>query len=263
MNDIARVAAAVALVIVGLVVWQKLDKPPSKAPSSEPAKPTPAPPSPCPGPNCPKKPNKPKPWKESSVPVGTITLGGRVAPDGQTEIQCDYPGPQWIKNIGSKVDGLGMCVTSSGENASRWANLEQLRGLRDWCAQQGGGADPQKVDRQLKEYAQAKGIQMPAYLQYEGPDPSILTKALKTGRLASVTYSGRDGVRYQGPIAHMVNLAHFDGQHAAIIDNNWQGDTENQILWMTVPEFVERWKSRGSGWAWIWLHCGPPPMPKN
>ena len=44
-----------------------------------------------------------------------------------------------------------MCVMSSLEMAARWANLEQLRGLRDWCAQQPGGAYPAEVDKQLPQ----------------------------------------------------------------------------------------------------------------
>ena len=39
-------------------------------------------------------------------------------------------------------------------------------------------------------------------------------RAMKTGRYVCVTYNGRDGVRYPGPIAHMVCLIHFDDRWA-------------------------------------------------
>jgi hypothetical protein len=198
-------------------------------------------------------------------PLGKIVLGGPVAPDGKTEVQVDLPVEQRIKNKGGS-DGAGMCVMSSIEMAARWAAMEQLRGLRDWCAQFPGGGYPSKVDKQLKEFCQAKGLPLPDYIQYEGGDPAILELALKTGRLAAVTYSGRDGVRYKGPIAHMVCLSHFDGAFACVLDNNGNhpnGVGENELLWMTPDEFISRWKSGGGGWAFVWLTPGPPPVPRN
>jgi hypothetical protein len=202
---------------------------------------------------------------EQRFPVGKISLGGPVAPDGKTEVQVDLPVEQRIKNKGGS-DGAGLCVNSSIEMAARWAALEQMRGLRAWSEQHPGGSYPSKVDKQLKEYCQAKGIQCPDYIQYEGSDPAILELALKTGRLAAVTYSGRDGVRYKGPISHMVTLAHFDGQWACVLDNNGNhpnGVGENELLWMTPDEFISRWKGQGGGWAFVWLEPGPPPVPRN
>ena len=35
-----------------------------------------------------------------------------------------------------------MCVMSSVEMAARWDGLEEYRGLRDWCANEAGGAYP-------------------------------------------------------------------------------------------------------------------------
>ena len=63
--------------------------------------------------------------------------------------------------------------------SARWANLDVLRGLRDWCARQPGGAYPAKVDRQLKEFCAARGIAVQPYPQYEGKDPTILREALR------------------------------------------------------------------------------------
>lgn len=227
----------------------------------------------CPGPDCPSPPNpivplpKPRrPWGLSEQgpvgPIGKVALGGPVGPDGRTEVDCDLPVSQRIKNIGSYRDGAGMCVMSSIEMAARWANLEQMRGLRDWCANQPGGAYPSKVDRQLKEFCAAKSIPIPAYYQYEGPEPlPVIQAAIKSGRMPCITYSGQDGVRYRGSIAHMVCSNGLTEATATILDNNGIG--ENELLWMTPEDMVKRCSGRGSGWVFVWLAPGPPPVPRN
>ena len=79
--------------------------------------------------------------------------------------------------------------------------------------------------------------------------------------MACVTYAGRDGVRYPGPIAHMVCLVHFDDRWACLLDNNGVG--ENQLLWMTPSDFVRRWRGGGAGWAVVFLAPPPPWPPRN
>jgi 23S rRNA G2069 N7-methylase RlmK/C1962 C5-methylase RlmI len=55
----------------------------------------------------------------------------------------------------------------------------------------------------------------------------------------------------------MVNLVHLDQTWACVLDNNYIG--ERQLVWMSVAEFVSRWKGQGQGWAVVLLD--PPPMP--
>lgn len=178
------------------------------------------------------------------------------------EVQVDLPVSERIRNIGSYRDGAGMCVMSSIEMASRWANMREYRGLRNWAANEPGGAYPQKVDRQLAAYASRNNLPPPRYINFVGQSPEILEQALRSGRMPSVTYNGRDGVRYRGTIAHMVNLVHFDARWACVLDNNGIG--ENELIWLSREEFLARWRdsSRG-GWAVIWLNFPPPPPPRN
>lgn len=194
-------------------------------------------------------------------PVGKISLGGTTSPSGEP-IQIDYPVEQWIRNIGSRVDGAGMCVASSIEMSLRWANREEYRGFRDWAAQWSGGAWPGKVDKYFADFVKAKGLPEAQYVQYEGRDVELLKLALKTGRLPSITYSGRDGVRYRSPIAHMTCLAHYDEakDEAAILDNNVSG---TELIWMSCAEFRDRWMGGRSGWAVVVLYNPPAPIPKN
>ena len=71
---------------------------------------------------------------------------------GKESITCDLPGSQHIKNIGSKVDGSGMCVFTSIEMAALHAGLEQMRGFRNWVAEKyAGGGWPDKVDKLLAD----------------------------------------------------------------------------------------------------------------
>lgn len=78
--------------------------------------------------------------------------------------------------------------------------------------------------------------------------------------MVAVTYNGRDGVRYPGPIAHMVCLIHFDDRWACLLDNNGIG--ENELLWLAPADFLTRWTGSGSGWAVVFLAPPPPPAPR-
>lgn len=192
---------------------------------------------------------------------GKISLGGAVSPDGASEVDVDLPVDQRLRNIGSRVDGAGMCVSTSITHSARWQNLRDWSAWRDWCAQYPGGSYPAKTDRQVKQFAQEKAVAVPAFVQYEGTDPSVLRLALATGRLPSVTYAGRDGVRYRGPIAHMVNLVHLSERWAAVMDNNGRPE---DLIWMSPAEFLDRWTNGGrGGWAFVWLTPPPPPPPCN
>jgi hypothetical protein len=176
-------------------------------------------------------------------------------------LTCDLPADEHLANIGSRIDGRGMCVMSSIEIAARWQGLESLRGLRDWCAKQPGGAYPAKVDRQLSDFCRSKAIPVPAYLQYEGRDPGpILDLCEKTGRMACVTYGFSP--RYRGTIAHMVCCAKFGGRWAVVLDNNFPGDRSYE--WMSRDELARRILSPdGRAWVFVWLAPPPPPVPRN
>lgn len=195
--------------------------------------------------------------------VGKISLGDYKAPDG-TPVRIDFPLVEDIRNIGSRIDAQGMCVFSSIEMNSRWQNLIQVRGIRDWAANFPGGGYPKKVDKQIKQFCEQKGIPIPPYLQYQGNDLDVLRTCLKTYRIASVTYSGNDGVRYNTNIAHMVNLVHLDDKWAAIYDNN---GSPGKLIWMSPAEFKQRWTGgrgdSGNGWAFFWLAPPPPPAVIN
>jgi hypothetical protein len=193
-------------------------------------------------------------------PVGQVVVGGAVAPDHVTEVQCDVPSGERLHNIGSHVDGAGMCVMSSIEMALRYQGLDDLRGLRDWCAQSAGGAYPSKVDQQIPAYCKQKNVPVPEYGQAERDSLATIKAILATGRIACVTYDGHDGVRYRGKIAHMVCVVHCDEKFVCLLDNNAVG--ENELLWMSPEDFQTRFQG-GGGWVFFWLAPAPPPCPRN
>jgi hypothetical protein len=180
--------------------------------------------------------------------------------DGET-LTCDLPAGEHLANVGSRVDGRGMCVMSSIEMAARWQALESMRGLRDWCARQPGGAYPAKVDRQLRDFCTARGISVPSYLQYEGRNPGpILDLCEKTGRMACITYGASP--RYRGAIAHMVCCVKNGGRWAVVLDNNFPGDRSYE--WMNRDELLRRISfPDGRAWVFVWLAPPPPPVPRN
>ncbi len=177
------------------------------------------------------------------------------------ELTVDLPEGEHIKNIGSFKDGAGMCVMSSIEMAARWQGLDQLRGLRDWCAKEPGGASPGKVDRQLAAFFKEKGLKPIPYMQYEGKSPEKIMELIdKTGRMACITYGYSP--RYGGAIAHMVCSPLYRKGFGVVLDNNYIG--EKNYEWMPADELVNRMKAGGgSAWVFVWLTPGPPPLPKN
>lgn len=186
---------------------------------------------------------------------------GPVAPDG-TEPQVDFPEWEWMQNVGSEIDGYGMCVFTSFEMMCRWAGLEEFRGFRDWCAKHyPGGGYPSKLAKLVKAYCVEKGVREfdpdKHLIQYEGTSVELLEDALRNGNLPCVTlyYSPRYGKR---TIYHMVNCAHLDSKSGAILDNNFK-----PLEWASRVETIRKMKQRGEIWIVAIAIPGPPPLPRN
>lgn len=173
------------------------------------------------------------------------------------EPAIDYPEDQWLKNVGSRMDGAGMCVFTSFEHSCRWAGLDDFVGFRDWCARHyPGGGYPEKLQRLLDAYCKAKGLAAPVVIQYEGESPEVLEAAIRNGHLPCVTlYSSP---RYRGRIYHMVNCVHLDAERGAILDNN-----ERPLEWADRATTIQRLKLQGKLWCVVVLAHGPPPFPHH
>lgn len=200
---------------------------------------------------------------------GTAKVGGKIAPDGKTEIQIDLPDAQQKANIGSPPPkGPGCCVFRSIDHASRWANIPALNGMPEWMATHKpvipGGGDPSKVTQLVAQIAQERGLPVPDILQVESDDIEILKAATRSGRMPCITYnySPTPG-RYVGRIAHMVNLEHADDSAFAVLDNNFVGEKNLQWLDPTTFKGVYTGGRGGKGWAVILIGPGPPPPPRN
>lgn len=180
--------------------------------------------------------------------------GGKVSPDGKTEIVCDLPEAQKRANVGGR-DGAGLCVFTSIEWAGKWQNEQELFDFQDKMRKELGGGYPEKVAAMMKKYAPDV-----KYIQDTSGDAEILRAILDSGRMACVTYSGQD-CHYNGPIAHMVDLVAFGDNWACVSDNNFVKD--NQFVWMSPDEFIKRWKGMGGGWVVCLLNPPPPPVPHN
>lgn len=181
-------------------------------------------------------------------------------------VTCDLPDDQQMKNIGSKLDGAGMCVFTSIEVAARYQGLEQMRGFRDWAAAKyKGGGWPEKVDQLLGAWFKAKGITPIPYVQYQGKSPeALLELANRTNRMVCITYgySPRYGSK---AISHMVNGILYD-KYGVVLDNNFPG--ERNYEWMNPDEFVKRMRAdargrSGAAWVFVWATPGAPPPPKT
>jgi hypothetical protein len=181
---------------------------------------------------------------------------GRAVVDGpthdSTEVECDLPPEQHVKNFGAPADGKGLCVFASMSMLARWHHQLALSDVIH-KVQEGGGW-PEKVDQVLKQYSPST-----KYLQYEGVDPKILDEAMARRAAACVTYGYGERYKMQ-TIYHMVLLVHLDQKFACIVDNNFPGTYE----WMSRDEFLKRWKHPGGqGWAFTFLESPPPPIPRS
>ncbi len=263
MNRFANASGGI-LLLTGAAVLAVLafgtSPTPSPAPLPAPA-PAPAPMPPAPIPPPPPKP-KPKPWgPQAALPVGStdaaLISAQPNAPDG-TEPMVDYPDEFWFKNIGSHIDGSGMCVFTSFEFSCIWAGHDEMRGFRDWCAAKyPGGGYPSKLAKLVTAYCQAKGVPEPTLVQYEGPSAELIDLALGDGRLPCVTLS--HSPRYgSGQIAHMVCCASLDAKNGAILDNNFK-----PLEWADRATTISRMKTGGGLWVAVATWPGPPPVPHN
>jgi hypothetical protein len=225
---------------------------PGPAPIPEPI-PAPRPRRPCPFPRPWPRGDEAGPASPGAGP-GRPVVGGKVSPDGKTEVACDLPESEKFHNKGGR-DGAGLCVFASITWAARYQNERTLFDLFDKMRKEPGGGYPQKVDRMLAKYG--AGVQ---YGQHTGGDPAILDAILGSGRMAAVTYSGRDP-HYSGGISHMVDLVYLDQEQACVSDNNYPGD--DQFVWMNRAEFLKRWGGSGKGWCVFLLSPPPPPVARN
>ncbi len=195
---------------------------------------------------------EPRTWGNAAATGDKITVGGPVGPDGKTEVTCDLPVAERMRNTGGR-DGAGLCVFTSIQNAARYQNEARLVNLQSDMRKEAGGGYPTKVDAMIAKYG--KGA---TYLQYEGKEPAVLKAALASGRMPCVTYNGHDP-HYAGTIAHMVNLIHLDEQWAVVLDNNFVGAQE--LVWLSPQDFYRRWRGNGGGWAVVLLMPPLPPVP--
>lgn len=172
------------------------------------------------------------------------------------------------KNIGSPYpDGPGCCVFRSLDHAARYQNVPALFAFPEWMVDRGvrGGGWPQKVSELIPRICRDRGLPAPAYLQHTNGDLELLYAAIKSGRMPSITYAGRDMHYGNVRVRHMVNPIHLDPpdaspRRAAILDNNFVG--ERQIVWMTAAELRDRWLDMDGGWAIVLLGPSPPPRPQ-
>lgn len=206
----------------------------------------------------------------AQVPGGIVATPQPVGPTG-VKATCDLPASQHLQNLGGNDRtrdnprgepgrGLGLCVFTAVEIAARWQWVPALHGFRDWMTHHPGGGHPDKLDQMARAFCRDRRASVPVYVQHTGGDEAFLDLAVKTRRLPAITYAGMDGF-YKDALGrdvwinHMVNLAHFDAETAAIIDNNRPG----VWVWMTRKDLLVRWRARGGGWAIALLAPPPPP----
>lgn len=202
-------------------------------------------------------------WAQPPQPSVAAKIGGKVSPDGKTQIGCDLPGDQHLKNIGGS-DGAGLCVFTSISHSARWQRVDVLENFQAWMKQYPGGGWPDKTAQKIAQLAKERGVTPPPFIQVEGGREvlEILKAAIDSGRMPAVTYSFSPTGRYGGKkIAHMVSLVHLDEQYAVILDNNFPGEATYE--WCSIDEFLRSFTGGRSGWAVILLDSGPPPLPWN
>lgn len=188
-------------------------------------------------------------------------IGGKIAPDGKSEIHCDLPADQMLRNK-SGTDGLGLCVFTSCEHSARWQEISPLIGFRDWMTKKPGGGYPDKLQKMIEALCKERNQPVPDYIQLQGKSEvlPILKAACESGRMPAVTYSFSPTKRYGGrKTNHMVSLVFLNNDWAGILDNNYPGP--DQLEWISTADFLRVFTGGGNGWAVIFATPGPPPFP--
>lgn len=188
-------------------------------------------------------------------------IGGKIAPDGKSEIHCDLPAEQMLKNKGGS-DGSGLCVFTSCDHSARFQEIPGLIGFRDWMTKYPGGGYPDKLKQKIAQICKERGVAVPDYIQLQGKGEIIpvLKAACESGRMPAVTYSFSPTGRYGGKrISHMVSLAFLADSWACILDNNFPGP--DKLEWISTTDFLRTFTGGSNGWAVIFATPGPPPFP--
>lgn len=222
-----------------LAAWMLLSPPgpPDAAPVPPPAKPLVKPAGPEP------KPKRPR-WEAAPAPA----VAGPSAGDAEPAVDL-LAMPQQLRprNIASK--GLGCCTFRSAEYLARWQEVPQLYGLPEWMRDHGiaGGGTPSKQADMVARISADRGMPAPAFVQYEGRDPSFIELALKTGRPVGITWQAN----------HMLVCVHLDAQVGMIVDNN----DPHRVQVFPRATFLSKWTAGGGGWCFVLLASPPPPPP--
>lgn len=186
---------------------------------------------------------------------------GTAVPNGPehagSQVEADLPSPLRVKNVGSRVDGAGLCVWASIEMASRYHNVPSLIGIFDAMKDEPGGGWPGRVEKEMLK----RGLEN-HYRQFYGPISEglpFVRQALAEGRMVCATYGYGEFYKMQ-TIAHMVCIVQDDAKQVAVLDNN---DPEH-IWWMDEAEYGKRAAHpSGDMWALYLLAPPPPPAPHN
>lgn len=281
MGAIAVLIVAAAL-IVGCILANgtpAANTPPSHPFRGEPApheiEPTPARPD-CPDGRCPLRPGPRRPRVSYRLPsAGSAVAGSVIA--GQSYrgeiLAAPFQAALWMENVASKLDDAGMCVDTSGEMLARYLGLDYLRGFRDeFAAHEVGGGDPERLEDQLTRWCRAKGVPVPPFVSYYGPDPAPLLEQLDAAGLPYAHSLGhnpryRNLLNPSGEISHMVVGVKFSRKYAVDVDNNEVGGLDVRAgriyEWTDRAEALSRMKLRdGNTWVFAFLVPPPPPHPR-
>lgn len=188
-------------------------------------------------------------------------IGGKISPDAKSELHCDLPESEMLRNKGGS-DRKGLCVFTSVEHSARWQDIPSLHGFRDWMTRYPGGGYPEKLKTKIEQLCKERKVPIPDYIQLQGRNELIpvLIAACESGRMPAVTYSFSPSGRYGGrKISHMVSLVYLSEEWACILDNNHPGP--NSLEWISTKDFLRTFTGSGNGWAVIFATPGPPPFP--
>lgn len=252
---------ATALIVAAFVTFGG----PKVAPPTHPL-PAVAPDPDCPDGRCPAR----RPWGPRGSAGSAVSFVNGREYDGET-LACDFPLSMWMPNIGSRVDGAGMCVATSVEMVAIYLGMDFMRGFRDWCSREPGGCYPSKLEDQLTRYCKMKGVPVPPYIDFTGSDPAGLLEQLDAAGLP-YAHQYDECPRYasvrnpKGKIAHMVFGVKFGGKYAVVVDNNEIGGVDGKsgkiFEWMPKSELIRRMEATGSDWIFAFIVPPPPPTPK-
>lgn len=153
-----------------------------------------------------------------------------------------------IRNEGSSLDGLGLCVGASLLINGAYQGVPGMERGKDsewwrYLKARPGGSYPEKLEADVRKLYPGE-----KWVSWTGRVTDLIEEYTRAGYPVAATMN--TGIQYGwAPIHHMVSVVHLDDKLACVVDNNDPG----RFHWMSAADYKRRFVDGQTGWLFVWL----------